>query len=133
MAHHRNALPLWLLLAIAPCPAAGIDDMHSHDSMQGLHEIRERARAFVDQQNAKENGVIWQAGEPNLKVFVPRCAVALDVRWDTIRWSSAEAQGALVSRSRRVIAVRCMRTVDPPRQWNVHVPVTTNGSMPRDR
>ncbi|RTQ32835.1 hypothetical protein EJP69_19160 [Variovorax gossypii] len=132
MAHPRNALPLWLLLAAAPCPAAGIEDMRSHGSTQGLYEIRERARAFVAQHNAK-GGVIWHAGEPNLKVFVPRCAVALDARWDTIRWSSTDARGAVIPQSRRVIAVRCARTVDPPQQWDVHVPVTTNGSAPRER
>lgn len=106
--------------------------MRSHDSTQGLYEIREQARAFVAQQNAK-GGVIWRAGEPNLKVFVPRCAVALDARWDTIRWSSTDARGAVVPQSRRVIAVRCTRTVDPPRQWDVHVPVATNGSTSRGR
>jgi len=132
MAHHRNALPLWLLLSAAPCPAAGIEDMRSHGSVQGLYEIREQAHAFVAQQNAK-GGLLWQAGEPNLKVFVPRCVVALQTRWETIRWSSMDAQGAVVPQSRRVIAVRCARTVDPPQQWSVHVPVATIGPKPQER
>jgi hypothetical protein len=128
----RAALPVVLSMAwLAPAcaqPATGIDGMRSSDTVQGLYEIREAARAFVERENAARvgTGEAWEAGEPNLKVFVPRCAVPLAVRWHTIRWSAVARNGKngeLVPHSRRVIAVGCARAVGRADQWDVHVPV----------
>ncbi|MBB4225728.1 hypothetical protein [Variovorax guangxiensis] len=97
MAFHRNAFPLSLLLAAAPCSATSIEGMRSYGSVQGLPEIREQARTFVAQQKAKD-GVIWQAGEPNHKVFVPSRAVAPEARF------AGRPPTRKVRSSRRVVA-----------------------------
>ncbi|CAA2109960.1 hypothetical protein [Variovorax paradoxus] len=122
--HSRIAVLFLLsLIAFASVHAAtGIEDMRSTDTVQGLHEIHEKAREFVAGENANGEGR-WSAGEPNLKVFVPRCAVPLGARWDTIRWSSAGKRGEPQEHTRRVIAVTCVRSVDRARNWDVHVPV----------
>jgi hypothetical protein len=123
--HLRRPLPFILLLAASThCLATGIEDMRSNGAVQGLYEIREAARDFVARQNAT-GGVIWQAGEPNLKVFVPRCAVDLQARWETIRWPSSGKGAEPAQHTRRVIAVSCARSVDRPPKWDVHVPVST--------
>lgn len=103
--------------------ATTIDGMRSSDTVQGLHEIREKAREFVALENAKAQGT-WEAGEPNLKVLVPRCAVPLRARWDAVRWSSVGRGGELQPHSRRVIAVVCAQAVKASPKWDVHVPVT---------
>lgn len=119
----RNLLPLALLIASAHCfSSPGIEDMRSNDVMHGLYEIREAARQFVAQENSKDHGQ-WQAGDPNLKVFVPRCVVPLKAQWDTVRWTVLSGSGESLQRTRRVIAVMCSRTVGPPQKWDVHVPV----------
>ncbi|MGJ7610076.1 MULTISPECIES: hypothetical protein [unclassified Variovorax] len=111
------------LTASVHCLAAsGIEGMRSSDTVHGLHEIREAAREFVARENAKTQGT-WEAMEPNLKVLVPRCAVPLTARWDTIRWLSNAKGGELSEHSRRVISVVCTRAVNPAQKWNVHVPV----------
>lgn len=135
--HHHQAVLLFLLFtASTHCLAAtGIEDMRSNDSVQGLYEIREKAREFVARENAG-SGDKWEVGEPNLKVFVPRCVAPLKARWDTIRWSSVTKGGELVQRSRRVIAVSCTRTVGRAQsagKWDVHVPVVPATTSPAHR
>lgn len=118
-----SAVSVFLLTAFANAHATtGIEDMRSNDTVQGLYEIRERAREFVASENAKGEAK-WNASEPNLKVFVPRCAVPLGARWDTIRWSSVDKRGELSEHTRRLIAVTCARSVDRAQKWDVHVPV----------
>lgn len=117
-------VPLLGLTAGAHCLAAsGIENMRSNDAVHGLYEIREAAREFVARDNTKTHDT-WEAIEPNLKVMVPRCAVPLTARWDTIRWFSNTKGGELSSHSRRVISVVCARAVSPAQKWDVHVPVT---------
>ncbi|MFM9924532.1 hypothetical protein VLK31_16180 [Variovorax sp. H27-G14] len=122
--YHRvfRLLPLLLLAASAHGLAATtIDSMRSNDAIHGLYEIREKAREFVAQENARTQST-WEAIEPNLKVLVPRCAVPLQARWDTLRWSAVH-KGEVVQHTRRVIAVVCARAVNPAQKWDVHVPV----------
>lgn len=121
---YRHLLPLALLAGSAQCLAStSIDQMRSNDVSHGLYEIREEARNFVARENAR-NRDQWEALEPNLKVFVPRCAVPLKARWDAIRWHAVSKSGELSQRSRRVVAVACTRTtVSASPAWDVHVPV----------
>lgn len=123
----RRLLPffplLWLTASAHGLAASGIEGMRSSDAVHGLYEIREAAREFIARENAKTHGT-WEAMEPNLKVLVPRCAVPLTARWDTIRWLSNGKGGELSERSRRVISVVCARAVNPAQKWEVHVPVT---------
>jgi len=98
--------------------------MRSDDAVHGLYEIREEARRFIAEENAGHQGE-WQAGDPNLKVLVPRCAVPLTARWHAIRWFDTSRTAELVQRSRRVIAVVCGRSASPAQQqWAVHFPVS---------
>ena len=121
---HHNLLPLCLLIWTTHCfSSTGIEDMRSNDAVHGLYEIREEARKFVAQENARTPQSEWEAMEPNLKVLVPRCAVPLKARWHEIWWFDTRAGGKLLKRSRRVIAVECTRTVGPAQKWDVHVPV----------
>ncbi|MGJ7566047.1 hypothetical protein ACSFBM_19510 [Variovorax sp. GB1R11] len=121
--------PLVWLTASAHCLAAsGIEGMRSTDTVHGLYEIREAAREFITRENARTHGT-WEATEPNLKVLVPRCAVPLTARWDTIRWFANTKGGELSERSRRVISVVCTRAVSPSQKWDVHVPVTQQRSQ----
>jgi hypothetical protein len=116
-------LVLLISLGSTHCFASsGIEDMRSNDVMHGLYEIGEAARNFVVLENARTHGQ-WEAGDPNLKVFVPRCAVPLKAQWDTVRWTVLSGSGESLQRSRRVIAVTCSRTAGPPQKWEVLVPV----------
>jgi hypothetical protein len=121
---HRNLLPLWLLIWATHCfSSTSIEDMRSNDAVHGLNEIREEARNFVAQVNARNPQSEWEALDPNLKVLVPRCAVALKARWHEIWWFDTSAESKLIKRSRQVIAVECTRTADSAQKWDVHVPV----------
>jgi hypothetical protein len=121
---HHNLLPLCLLIWTTHCfSSTGIEDMRSNDAVHGLYEIREEARKFVAQENARTPQSEWEAMEPNLKVLVPRCAVPLKAGWHEIWWFDTRAESKLLKRSRRVIAVECTRTVSPAQKWDVHVPV----------
>jgi hypothetical protein len=123
MHSYRNLLPLLLLVWATHCfSSSSIEGMRSNDVVHGLYEIREEARKFVAQENARTRGK-WEASEPNLKVLVPRCATHLKARWDAIWWFNASKSGEPLQRSsRRVIAVVCTRTASAPKDWVVHVP-----------
>ena len=121
MPFHRLLPSLLLVAVVHALGAASIDGMRSNDTLHGLYEIRETAREFVARENARA-GNAWEAGEPNLKVLVPRCAVPLRARWDTIRWSSVGKGGEVMPHERRVISVRCTQAVGPSQTWDVHVP-----------
>jgi len=124
MHNHHNLLPLCLLIWATHCfSSTSIEDMRSNDAVHGLYEIREEARNFVAQENARNPQSEWAALDPNLKVLVPRCAVALKARWHEIWWFDTSAESKLLKRSRRVIAVECTRTAGSAQKWDVHVPV----------
>ncbi len=113
--------------AFAQAPAAGqnvaspskrwsIDDDRSADFKHGLFEIREEARAFVARENAAK-GTKWEALEPNLKIFVPRCALPLKTKW-------ASKDRGLSSPSVMVICEKTVADNHSKSEWNVLVPVT---------
>ena len=48
--------------------------------MQGMYEVREEARKFLKQQPPPAQGE-WTALLPDVRTFVPTCAVPLRTRW----------------------------------------------------
>ncbi|EJZ18862.1 hypothetical protein RCCGEPOP_23287, partial [Rhizobium sp. Pop5] len=69
------------LSACVPCLAAwSIETDRSTPEKHGLFEIREQARRFIAQENARGQEQ-WDVLEPNAKVLVPRCAVPLRAEW----------------------------------------------------
>jgi len=108
---HRRVLPVVLCLFALPSVAGwSIDDDRSNSFKHGLYEIREEARRFVFQENAR-HGTHWEAIEPNAKVFVPLCKTPLKTGWAT-------------GSPRPGVSVACARSVDGSyRAWNVTVPV----------
>jgi len=79
-----------------------------------LFEIREEARRFISQENAKGHQQ-WDVLEPNLKILVPRCAVPLETQWTP----------KSLGRSKVSVMVICTVAVQNSvmRRWDVDVPV----------
>jgi hypothetical protein len=84
------ALRLILACAIAPpCFADGVGSAQPADpllryktigGMQGMYEVRGAARQFLRRQPAPAQGE-WTALLPDVRTFVPTCAVPLQTRW----------------------------------------------------
>ncbi|OWV83052.1 hypothetical protein ATY79_13700 [Rhizobium sp. R693] len=91
-----------------------IENDRSTSIRHGLFEIREAARRFISNENAKGLQQ-WDVLEPNLKTFVPRCAVPLKARW------TPKSFGL----SRQSVMVICPTAIAniAMRSWDVHVPV----------
>jgi len=118
----------WRLILLSICLSAGatqncsasntvyrgIEDDRSNGVKHGLFEIREEARQFIARENLSR-GAHWQALDPNLKIFVPRCAIPLTVRWVPKSYGLSAPN----------VAVTCRRTVDGSweKHWDVFVPV----------
>ncbi|MGO6982988.1 hypothetical protein [Rhizobium leguminosarum] len=102
-----SACALWLA-------SWSIEADRSTMDTHGLFEIREEARRFISQENAKGQQR-WDVLAPNLKTLVPRCAVPLETRW------TPKSYG----RSKPSVMVICTAAVPNTvmRRWNVHVPV----------
>jgi hypothetical protein len=79
----------------------------------GLYEIREAARDFIRQENAKGKKARWQAGDPDLRVVVWECAAPLTTKW------------RMRAGPRPSVVVSCPRTLKdaPVKTWEVPVPV----------
>jgi hypothetical protein len=105
---------LFLLADAASARAATLDEDRTRGDIHGLLEIREAAVQFITAESVK-NGTQWQVLEPNRKVLVSKCAVALRVEW------VPKSYGL----SGQNVAVRCARTVKPTteKKWQVFVPV----------
>ncbi|WP_027686528.1 hypothetical protein [Rhizobium leguminosarum] len=111
----RSTLLTATLSACALCLASwSIETDRSTEDTHGLFEIREEARRFISQENAKEQQQ-WDVLEPNLKILVPRCAVPLETQW------TPKSYG----RSKPSVMVICTAAVPNAvmRRWDVHVPV----------
>ena len=118
----------WRLMLLALCLFAGaaqncsasniayrgIEDDRSSGVKHGLFEIREAARQFIARENASR-GIHWEALDPNLKIFVPRCAVPLSVQWVPKTYGLSAPN----------VAVICSRTVRGgwEKHWDVFVPI----------
>ncbi|MBB3916793.1 hypothetical protein GGQ65_004102 [Rhizobium fabae] len=91
-----------------------IETDRSTPEKHGLFEIREEARRFIEQENARKHQQ-WDALEPNAKVLVPRCAVPLQAQWTP----------KSLGRSQPSVMVICPAAVPNTvmNHWDVHVPV----------
>lgn len=111
----RSLLFITALFATAPTMASwSIENDRSTSDKHGLFEIREEARRFISKENAKGLQQ-WDLLEPNLKTFVPRCAVPLKAQW------TPKSFGL----SRRSVMVTCTAAIAnvAMENWSVHVPV----------
>ncbi|MBD9574336.1 hypothetical protein IB260_03350 [Pseudomonas sp. PDM23] len=96
------------LLLGGSCLAAGspLEDFRSSESIHGLYEIDQAARAFVAAENARDD-TAWTVAEPNLKTLVARCSVPLDARWGEIRLFAPDGREL----RRKVVEVVCAKSV----------------------
>ncbi len=97
------------------CLAAGspLDNYRSSESIHGLYEIDQAARAFVAAENARSNAG-WAVAEPNLKTVVARCSVPLDTGWGEIRLFAPDGREL----RRKVVEVVCAKPVSE-KPWTV--------------
>lgn len=103
------------LFASAPGEASwSVENDRSTSNKHGLFEIREEARRFISNENAKGLQQ-WEVLEPNLKTFVPRCVVPLKAQW------TPKSFGL----SRPSVMVICTAAIPniAMGSWHVHVPV----------
>lgn len=77
----------------------------------GLYEIREEVREVVRKENAK-NKTNLVAGDPDIRMYAPRCAVPLQIKWRH-------------DERRRSVDVICTRTVKGSyeKKWDLPVPI----------
>ncbi|MDZ5635033.1 hypothetical protein [Janthinobacterium sp. GMG1] len=105
---------LFLVAGASSALAGTLDEDRTRGDIHGLFEIRDAAVQFMAAENAK-NGTSWQVLEPNRKILVTKCAVALRVQW------VPKGHGL----SGPNVAVICAKTVKPTIQdkWEVFVPI----------
>ncbi|MDH1007522.1 hypothetical protein N5J43_01315 [Pseudomonas nicosulfuronedens] len=106
------------LLLGGNCLATSLDAWHSTESVQGLYEIDQAARAFVAAENARDNGERVVA-EPNLKTLVARCSVPLSTRWGEVRLFAPDGREL----TRKVVEVVCSKPVSGER-WTIPLRVS---------
>lgn len=111
-------LPGLLLGMNGLAAASPLEDYRSNESIHGLYEIDQAARAFVAAENARD-GTDWAVAEPNLKTLVARCSVPLDSRWGEIRLFAPDGREL----RRKVVDVVCAKPVSGKR-WTVSLRVS---------
>ena len=75
------AFALSVIAFSQPCFAREyIDQLRSTETVHGLYEVREAARKFVADENARNN-THWEALGPNLKAQVAKCVAPLSAKW----------------------------------------------------
>lgn len=106
----------WFFLAagFTSAFATTMNGDRTRGNIHGLHEIRDAAVKFIAVENVK-NGTRWLVLEPNAKILVAKCAVALRVKWVPKSHGLSEPN----------VAVICSETVKPAMQnkWEVFVPI----------
>ncbi|AGS26306.1 hypothetical protein [Rhizobium etli] len=118
----RSIVFITALTACIPCLASwSIETDRSTPDKHGLFEIREEARRFIAQENAKGHER-WDVLEPNAKVLVPRCAVPLQAQWTP----------KSLGRSKPSVMVICATAVPNAvmERWDVPVPVERKSGSP---
>ena len=110
-------LPGLLLGMNGLAAASPLEDYRSNESLHGLYEIAQAARAFVAAENARDN-TDWAVAEPNLKTLVARCSVPLDTQWGEIHLSAADGRAL----TRKVVEVACAKPVSG-KNWTVSLRV----------
>lgn len=100
--------------------AAGssLEAFRSSESIHGLYEIDQAARAFVAAENARDD-TAWTVAEPNLKTLVARCSVPLDARWGEIHLFAPDGREL----TRKVVEVVCPKPVNG-KAWTVSLRVS---------
>lgn len=111
-------LPGLLLGMNGPAAGSPLEDYRSSESIHGLYEIDQAARAFVAAENARDN-TDWAVAEPNLKTLVARCSVPLDTRWGELRLFAPDGREL----RRKVVEVVCAKPVSGKR-WTVSLRVS---------
>lgn len=82
-------------------------------TIHGLYEIREVARDFLSRESARRN-VLLTPMDPDIRIFVPRCAVPLTAQW-------ARKQ---VYHNQPGVDVICRKSVNEKQKtWEVFVPL----------
>lgn len=118
---NKVVFAIFVLAVCQPCAARDyIDQLRSTESVHGLYEVREAARKFVTDENARNN-THWKVLEPNLKAQVAKCAVPLSAKWAP---KSARMSG-------KNVLIFCLRTVQKSKseeQWTLAVPVIRHKS-----
>jgi hypothetical protein len=77
----------------------------------GLYEIRAEGIEFLEREKGKKG--VWVAMDPDIRIWVPRCAVPLKTRW-AVKADLEENEG---------VEVKCEKSVfSKQRQWEVLVP-----------
>lgn len=97
----------------ADARATSLEQDRNTEERHGLYEIRQEAVRFLEAHN-KATGENWIALDPNLKVLVPRCQIALTAKW------LPKSHGA--SGDNVVIGCASPRDWGDPRGWTVFVP-----------
>ncbi|ABC94168.1 hypothetical protein RHE_PF00278 (plasmid) [Rhizobium etli CFN 42] len=118
----RSIVFITALTACIPCLASwSIETDRSTPDKHGLFEIREEARRFIAQENAKGHER-WDVLEPNAKVLVPRCAVPLQAQWTP----------KSLGRSKPSVMVICTTAAPNAvmKGWDIFVPVKQKSGSP---
>ena len=123
----NNSVALCLILACAIAPRCYADGVQSGDplqryrtigAMQGMYEVREEARKFLRSQQPPPQGE-WTALLPDVRTFVPTCAVPFRTRWAVASDHEETMPGVMVI---------CPKSTDKTyNKWNAFVGV---GSSP---
>ena len=117
--------PIFFIATLPVCVGClaswSVETDHSTAGKHGLFEIREEARRFIAQENAKGREQ-WDVLEPNAKVLVPRCAVPLLAQWTP----------KSLGRSKPSVMVMCETAVPNGvmKRWDVRVPVERKPARP---
>jgi hypothetical protein len=105
-------------IACAGYPCFGyeyIEKLHSTETAHGLYEVREAARKFVAEENAREKSN-WVALDPNLKAQVTKCDVPLRAKW-------APKSAGMAGNNVLVYCTKTIRGSAASEQWTLAVPV----------
>lgn len=111
----------WLAVAFCVAPQCFADGVRPADpllryrtagGMQGMYEVREEARKFLRRQPAPGKGE-WAALLPDVRTFVPTCAVPLRTRW------AVPSDG---EEGRTGVVVTCHKSTDKKyKKWDAFV------------
>lgn len=105
-----------------PCLADGVQQAdpllryRTTGGMQGMYEVREEARKFLSRQPPPAQGE-WTALLPDVRTFVPTCAVPFKTRWAVESDHEAGLPGVMVT---------CPKSTDKKyRKWDAFVGATS--------
>lgn len=94
-----------------------VQQSNRNDIVQGLKTMRDKAIAFVNEDNQK-NHTYWKILEPNAKIVVYKCMSPLVAKWGALFMDGSKAN---ITIERYVIFVSCKKDIKN-RSWTVQVP-----------